>query len=452
MPPTIRELIAIVAALVSGGAAVFVLTDSRTANWVGYATAGSSDGWWTDSSTGAALGAVAAVCACSLGALRGSRRSGWGAVALSGVIVVALTLLARTIDSVGVFETAHVVRCLAAGAMLGAAVAACWGRIPLQAAVTAGALTAVVCSPVRSQNFGWTAYSPLTSHDPSFVRLGDPNWWLLGGAVVLAVAATATTQSRFLMQRSDRRTVKIAIGGAVVFVITNRLLAEWIVRDAFHVYRSRVWLAVFISAAIVLAVGLVVARLAGPGAGTFVLVGLGITATVVMIVRDVKVTPPTFPTQSLVLTAVVAAIVGLRVSRIRPNALLGLGVLALVPVLSVIWPVFANTGFGMTVRIAVVTAAAGYALGSAYPGASPFAAFGLAVVFSSTALTAAASVPETRRVEYAFLGDGPLMRIDALGDPGEYRVSALAMLLVIAVCAVGVVALRRGTADAAIRA
>ncbi|KAA0022175.1 hypothetical protein [Antrihabitans cavernicola] len=439
MPPTLRELIAVVAALFAGGAAVFVLSDDLTANWVLYATGGDNRWWLSDSPTGIALGAIVAVGVCVVVGVRGSRRGGWGAVAALGALIVAATLAPRAASGVDLLETAQIVRCIAAGGMLGAAAAACHGRIAWQSALAAGAVAAAASAAVRSSG-GIFLISGSDEIDSSILRHSDPNWWLLAGAVVLAATAAATTPSGYQLPQPNRRSIGNALGGVVVFAIGSRLFTEWISRDAIN-HRSRIWLAVFVSVGALLAISFTVARLARPGLGRFILVALGVAANFAVLTRDMRAVPQSAPTPWFVFVVALATIAGLRISSIRPNAVLGLAIVAIVPLSSALSPEFGNNGIGMVLRFAVAALGAGYALGSSYPSESPFTAFGVAIL-STSALQTAAAVPEIRRINFSSVGDSPASGFHSFGDANEYRLAGLAMLIVIVACAAGVFGLR----------
>lgn len=446
MPPVVRELIAIAAALVTGGAAVHVLTDDSTANWVDGATSYGSN-WATNAQSGLVLGAVATVVACVVVASRGSRRSGWAAVAAFGALVVGATLLPRSFDSTGLLQVMQIVRALAAGAMLGSAAAAAWGRVAWQAGLTAGVLTAALSATFR--NTPWLQFT--TVDDAHAVKLAhhEPNWWLLGAAVIVAVAAAGTTQSEFRLQRPNQRAAVVAIGGILAFAVVDRLLGEWIYRAVIG-DRSLLWVAVFVSVAILLAVALVLATVAQPSNGRFALVALAVAAAVAILVRDMRWEPLSIGTTWLIVAALLATIVGTRASGVRPNALIGLGVVAIVPLLSTLWPDFGTDGVGLLLRIVLVGLGAGYALGSTYPGESPFAAVGLAILLASSTLVAAASTPVSGRINFAYVEhatEGAIASLDG-ANVNEFRLAGLAMLVVVVVSTVGVAAMRRASGTA----
>lgn len=446
MPPFVRELSAIAAALVTGGAAVHVLTEDSTANWVDGATKYGSN-WATNPQSGLVLGAIAAVAVCVVVASRGSRRSGWAAVATFGALIVGATLLPRWVDGTGLLQVLQIVRALAAGAMLGSAVAAAWGRLAWQAGLTAGVLTAALSAAFR--NTPWLQFT--TVDDAHAVQLAhhEPNWWLLGTALVVAIAAAATTQSEFRLQRPNQRAAAFALGGILAFAVIDRLLGEWVSSAAIG-DRPLLWRAVFVSVAILLAVALVLATVAQPSNGRFALVALAVAAAVAILVRDMRWEPLSIGTTWLILAALLATIVGTRASGVRPNALIGLGVVAIVPLLSTLWPDFGTDCIGLLLRIVLVGLGAGYALGSTYSSESPFAAVGLAILSASSTLVAAASTPVSGRINFAYVEHATEGAVASLDGPNvnEFRLAGLAMLVVVVVCTAGVAEMRRvsGTA------
>lgn len=436
MPATLRELIAVVAALLTGGAAVHVLVDDQSAARVGW-TADVWGGWLTDPSTGFVIGAIAAVLACAGVSMRGSQRGAWDDVALLGAVIVVVSLAPRIVDGVGFLIATHLLGCVAAGAMLGAGVAVSWGQVSRQAALTAGAVVAVLAAPLRNPGVGLQFLSN-EDYAAQILHRTDPNWWVLCAAVVAAIVAAAFTQSGFRLRRPDRRSAVIAVGGVAVLAVVNRLLSDWI-------YRAESWWVVAVALVVVVVVTVAVALVTD---GQFALVALAVAASAAVVVRDLRAAPPSMPVLCLVGIGVLAAVLGMRAARARSNVLLGLAVVAVVPLISAIEPSFGTDGFVSLLRVAVVAAAAGYALSSAFPGKSTVAAAGFGVLIASSVLTAAASPPQpVQRINFAYVVDD--IGAFPFGSANSFRLAGFAMLLVIAACAGAVLLSRRRSAVAA---
>ena len=303
-----------------------------------------------------------------------------------------------------------------------------------QAALTAGVVTAVVAAPLRAR-WGYVVFdekngSVAPNFDPT-----DPNWWVLGAAIVAAIGAAAFAQSGVRMRRPDRRIAVISVGGVAVLAVANRQLSEW-------VYRAESWWVVAVALVVIMGATIAVAAVTER---QFVLVALAVAASVTIVVRDLRAAPASVSVPWLLLVAVLAVVLGMWGSHVRRDVLLGLAVVAIVPLVSVVEPGFGTDGIVSVLRVAVVAVAAGYALGSSFPRQSAIAVPGFAVLFASSVLTAAAvPLQPARRINFAYVGDdvGGL----PFGDTNSYRLAAFAMLLVVAACAGAVVLLRRRSA------
>lgn len=452
MSPNLRELIAALAALVTGALAGFVLADARGGTWGFIASQGQIERWQSSVPNSIALGLALAVPTCALLAHKGSRRIAWIVVVLLAVVVTATTLTRQGGATIEFAIAVEYVRAAAAGIMLGCATAVVWGRVSGQLAVAIGALSAYLLARawIKSGDLGSAA-----------AQFGDPPRTLMFVAIALAVAAAVTAQSAYRLQRLDARTIRWAVAGALAFVVLNRLLFAWITDQPLDA-RLRTWVVIGISIAVVLVLTDVIARAVPRNDGQFLLVATAVAAGATIVLNDIRRQVVTVDTWWLVLAGIIAVAVGLRLSVLWKHSFAGLGILAVVPLAAAIWPEFGTDGPLLAIRVAIVALGAAHALGSTFAADSAFATFGLAIPYAATVFAVGAAGPahyfvdESNAFEEAYQSLGPLdmsqpyetsLTIDfEKGSTIDDHLGPIAMLLAMAFCVVGVVTLPKKTA------
>jgi hypothetical protein len=451
--PNLRELIAALAALVTGALAGFVLADARGGTWGFVASQGQIERWQSSVPNSIALGLALAVPTCALLAHKGSRRIAWIAIVLLAVVVTATTLSRQGGATIEFAIAVEYVRAAAAGIMLGCATAVVWGRISGQLALAIGTLSAYLLARawIKSGDLGSAA-----------AQFGDPPRALMFAAIALAIAAAVTAQAGYRLQRLDARTVRWAVAGALVFVVLNRILFSWITGQAVDA-RFSTWVVIGISITIVLVLVDVIARVVSRSAGQFLLVATAVAAGATIVLNDIRRQILTVDTWWLVLAGIVAVAVGLRLSVLWKHSFAGIGVVAIVPLVAAVAPEFGTDGPLLVIRVAIVALGAAHALGSTFAADSAFATFGLAIPYAATVFAVAAAGPPryfmsdtTTTYEGAYEPlDGIEMSrayetsltidfdVGADSRPAELdaHLGAIAMLLAMVFCVVGVVTL-----------
>lgn len=222
--------------------------------------------------------------------------------------------------------------------------------------------------------------------------LPSPLQWPLAvgaGAVVLA-ALVAGPGAR--VQRPDARLPIVAVGATAVLVVGLHVLGGWV---GEHAAGAWMWpVAVGALAATVLGVE-AVARVLPFADGRFPVASLGATAAAYPLVDDLAGTEVSAWVPATGLLAVAAgAALAWRVPRVD----LGLGVALIVTLTVALWPGVGADGPQLLVRVALVAAGTGLALGAALPRAAPVAAMGLALPFAAATVAAVAALPADQRM------------------------------------------------------
>ncbi|MFD4183076.1 hypothetical protein [Rhodococcus sp. NPDC058514] len=446
MPVDAREILPALTALFGGALAAFVLTNPPGGGWAIYTSDREMSRWLSSQPTGVAVGVVAAVLAYALLQRKGSRRIAWIALAAATLALIGARLAAPGIGGIDGLIALHYLKTVAAGVILGAAVATAWGRRGGQLALALG----VLATFLTARAFELVFPAQTTS------AIGEPSWWLLGPTLVLAGAAAALAEGSTRIQQATGRELRLAVASAASIALANRVLQFWIDRQD---YTSRVatWIVIGIAIAAVLALTWFAARAMEPAAGRFVLAATGVAAAAMPVLVDLGAPFPDVEHWQAVLVGAVAVAAGLRVSMTWRSTITGLCVVALIPLVGAIWPTFGGDGPLLLVRLAVLGVGAGLAFGSSLPGTAAIAAVGLGIPFVSMVFHSAATVradggfeavvarhrelvgehiPE--QMAGGLYGSG-VMDIPAYDD----RIAGIALLIAVLVCAVGARGLAR---------
>lgn len=439
MPVTPRALVSALAALLGSFAAAFVLTDPPGGRWGVQASGRELDRWLTTQPTAVVIGAIVAVAACVALQRSGSRRLAW-IVAAGAVAVLALVRQAVPgIAGIDGLITLHLVKCVAAGALLGCAVAAAWGHRGPQLCAVAGTVT------------GWASVSVFGADiaTRSTSVLGEPSRWLLALTLAAAVAAAVTADTTSRITRITAPEAGTALAAIAVIGILNRLLTAWIARDTGE-SRIHTWVLVGLAMIVVLVATEICARLVarriGTGDAIILLTATAVAAALMPVLVDLRNPFRDIPAWSAVLVAALAVVAGIALARRLPHPVAGLAVAALVPILGIAWPDLGNHGPWLLVRVGVLAVGAAWAVASALPASPAVAAAGLSIAFVSTVFHAAATVivplDEPIRVNFAFvLPEGNDLAVMGLVHYDD-RVAGIALTLAVAFCAWGVYGMR----------
>ncbi len=406
----LRELPAALAALIAGLVAAFGIADHNFAEGI------RGRHWYNVPATHCALYLVVAVVTALIAARYGSRRAAWITAGLGAAVVgVATVMCARSVT--GELGEALALAALAAGVVLGGAVAAVWGRRPGQAALTIGLIGGWLVAPP------WAAVSGNAVAPP----------WLPPLAVFACAAAAVATSPGFRIPRPDAVTTWLLPVGALAVAGATRLGTAWI-DGAGPARTTEYWVAGIGTAAALTAIVAGLAWRALPTDGEFLLAGCAVAAAAAPVLTVYSAPPARISVVWLVLAALVGVLAGTRTALVRPHALIGFGVLAVLPATELIDFERGDDGALLALRIAILGLGAGLALAASFPMQAPAAALGLGLPVSATAFTALFAEP-------------PDVLVDAAGRVAigsvDRTLPALIVLAVVAACAALVVAHRR---------
>ncbi|MFM1725954.1 hypothetical protein ABEU20_004577 [Rhodococcus sp. PAM 2766] len=430
MTPTVRVSLSAVAALFAGVLATFVLVNPT--QWqANFAATESQLSRWNDTqSTGVAVGCVLVVVACAVLLRASSTRPAWITAVVATAVLIAARLTVSGVSDLDQLTLLYYAKCLAGGVLLGAAVAAVWSRpIPQLTLVGAVGATFVVA---HTAHVGW---------HPSTSILGEPFWWILIPALVLAAVCVVLDDA--VPERIDRETAFGALAAVVTLALAHRLLGEWIDRQTGSQFRQ--W--VVIALCLVLVVALTefwARRLDAP----FLLAATAVAAVTPFVAtvlgQDYLWLRPWVPA----VVGVVAVAVGVAVSKWLRVPIIAVAVLALVPLSVLIAPAATDNRAWVLVQLAVLGVGIGLALASTLPDSRAVAALGLVVPLLSVVFTAVVGATTSFVIysgAYEPLPGVPLSTGWTAISPSTTfdRTAAVAMLLVVVFCALAIRGQRR---------
>ncbi|MCJ0902290.1 hypothetical protein [Rhodococcus sp. ARC_M6] len=443
MPVDLRAILTTLAALASGALAALALTNPPLQEWAIEASQSEIDRWVSSGPTSVALGAVVAVVACALSQRRGSRRAGWIAVAVATGIMALIRLAVPEVASLDLLIAFLVIKSIAAGVILGCAVAASWDRIASKNALLLGVIAGFLTARAFASATGRMSTS----------AVGEPAWLLLGATFVAAIACAATAQAEFRIRRPDVGEIRIALVAITALAIGHRILGSVIDRQQYA-SEGTAWVVMVLCAAAALWLTAVAARRLGDDSGaggTFLWAATALAAaSAPTLVTVTSVSGSWGQLESpwaIVLIAGVAVAVGLRLSARIPR-IVPLIVLAAVP-LSELLPFTAAHGtIGLAVKIAALGFGGALLLGALAPGSLVDATLGLtipfaAMTFSSIAILTDLLSSAPTRVNFSYVGE-PTAFTSIPVDYFTAQTIATALLFtaIVTVCAIPVTRLR----------
>ncbi|MFC9516189.1 hypothetical protein ACFTSD_10720 [Nocardiaceae bacterium NPDC056970] len=429
MTPTVRVSLSAVAALFAGVLATFVLVSPPQWRSNFSASEGQLSSWNDALPTGVAVGCVLAVVACAVLLRAASTRPAWIIAAVASAVLIAARLTVSGVSDLDQLTLLYYAKCLAGGVLLGATVAAVWSR-PIARLVLVGAVGATFV----------VAHTAHVGYAASTSTLGEPFWWILVPALVLAAVCAVLDDAT--PDRIDRDTAIGVLVAVVTLALAHRLLGEWIERQTGSQFRQ--WVVIALCLVLVVALTEFWARhLDSP----FLLAATAVAAVTPFVAtvlgQDYLRLRPWVP----VAVGVVAVAVGVAVSAVRRVPLIGLAVLALVPLSALIAPGATDNRVWVLVQLAVLCVGIGLALGATLPDHAATAALGLAVPLLALVFTDVVGVTTSfviYRGSYEPLPGAPLSTDWTSISPTTTldRTAAVAMLLVVAFCALAIRGLR----------
>lgn len=430
MTSTVRASLSAAAALLAGVLGTFVLVNPPQWKPLFSASELQLGSWNSTLPTGVAVGCVLAVLAYAALQRAASARLTWVTAVVATVVLIAARLTVSGVSDVDQLSLLYYAKCVAGGVLLGAAVAAVWSR-PLPRLVLTGAVasTFVVAHAAHSD---WA---------PSTSALGEPFWWVLVPAVVLA--ATCAVLDTDTPARADSGTVREAIAAVVTLAVAHRLLGAWI--DGQTGSKFRLW--IIVGLCLVLVVALIefwARRLDAP----FLLAATASAASAapvgILLGRGYLRLEPWIP----VAVGITAVALGVALALRRPSPAVGFTALTVVPLWVAIDPTAGDSRTLLLVQLAVLGVGIGLALGSTLPDTGAVAAVGLVVPLLSLVFTTVVGAT-TRFVVYIAsyepLPYAPLRSSTAVSfdTPVTFdRAVGVALLLVVVFCALAIRGLR----------
>ena len=441
MTPTVRASLSAVAALFAGVLATFVLVNPPQWRSSFNASEGQLSSWNAAVPTGVVVGCALAVVTCALLLRASSTRPAW----IGAVVATAVLIAARlTVSGVGDLEQLtllYYAKCLAGGVLLGAAVAAVWARpVPRLALVGAVGATFVVAHTAKAD---WA---------PSTSALGEPFWWILIPALVLAAVCAVVDDAT--PERIDRDTALGVTLAAVTFALAHRLLGEWVDRQTGSQLQQ--WVVVALCLVLVVALAEFWARrLDAP----FLLAATAVAAVTPFVATVLGQEYLRLRPWVSVAVGVVAVAVGVAVSLARRMPMIGLAVLALIPLSVLVAPGTTDNPGWVLVQLAALGVGIGLGLGSTVPNRAATGALGLAVpllslvfarvvgvttsfVIYSGAYEPLPGVPFARSQDDSYTGNRVLIN-SSMPTITFDRTAAVAMLLVVVFCTLAIRGQRR---------
>lgn len=436
MTPTVRGSVYAAAAWFAATLATFVLANPP--EWRGTINVtGRQLEWWLDAlPTGSVIGAALAVPVCVALRRAHSLRPAWAAAVVAASMLSAARIALPGVSGLAEVTTLHYAKCLSAGLLLGAAVAAVWFRpFARFVLVTAVGSTFVV------------AHTAHATETPSVSTLGPPFWWLLIPALVLAAVCVVIDTAHVTTAPPDRIMVQ-AIAAAVTLAIAHRTLGAWIDGQTAD---SELLVWVFIGVCLALVTALTefwARRLDSP----FPLAATAVAAAAALVTPQIA-RQFTLEPWLMVAVGVAAVAVGLAVAVRRPSRPLGFALLALIPLSTAIDPNLGDGRVWLLARLAVLGLGIGLALGSTLPDDGALASLGLAVPLLSLVFTYVAQSDGAIAIYSGTHERPPHTEGGQFGVVEPYapvsHLAGVALLIVVLYCAVAIRRLRTHPASRA---
>jgi hypothetical protein len=227
-----RPALLAVTAVLAGVLGGFVFASPRSDGWVFNASVDDTAGWLTAQATATSVGAFAIVLTYATWSWFAARspRPVWVVITICAILVTFVKVTVPDAASVDVLTFLHVLKCCAAGTLVGTAAYATrrsrLGWIALAGGVSGGYLLSVTNGVVDGLS---NQYAPSFPYSSSV--FGEAAWWLLVAVVVTGAACTVDPpQSSDVPAGPDRSVAARMVMYAAVVAVVGRVAAAVIVR------------------------------------------------------------------------------------------------------------------------------------------------------------------------------------------------------------------------------
>ncbi|MGR6522600.1 hypothetical protein ACU5JM_13275 [Rhodococcus erythropolis] len=462
----LRSCTGALAAFLSGILAALALTNPARMRWPVTEPQSKIDQWISSQSTSVVVGAIVAVGACVYLQHRGSRRRAWAFVYTGVVVLILIRFLVAEEVGLDLLSVLGFAKTIAAGLILGGAVAASWdsrlGRNLL--------IIGVVSTWLAAQSSTGDLIPVSTS------SIGEPAWALLLLTLICAVACAVTDDSELRINESEPGVAAAALAVVTGLAVTQRILSS-VVDQQENPPTFSGWLVMVASTVAVLTLTwFCVRRLdTTSGSGGFLWAATAVAAAATTVFADL--TDRFFldgdRTSPLVIAAlaIIAVVFGLSRSRHRDRTIAGLALLAAIPLSE--WIFDGEHELALLLRIVALGVGSGLLLGSVLPSNPVAATLGLTIPFtalvfmsigqheietvsstyvkhdpSSTYLqdeSGLRAYVDATEPDAAFRADAAFVIVDATEDPP--RSDGAALLMCVVVVATGIALRRRSPVD-----
>ncbi|MFE5646207.1 hypothetical protein [Rhodococcus sp. NPDC056516] len=372
----VRSTTGALAAFLAGILAAVALTNPVRMRWPVTEPQSKIDQWISSQSTSVVVGAIVAVAACAYLQHRGSRRRAWAFVYVGVVVLILIRYVVPEELGLDLLSVLGFAKTIAAGLILGGAVAASWdsriGRNLL--------IVGLVSTWLAAQSSTGDLIPISTS------SIGEPAWALLWLTSICAVACAITVDSESRLGESEPGVAAATLAVVTGLAVTQRILSSVVDRQERPSTYSG-WLVMIASTVAVLTLTWFCTRKldATSDSGGFLWAATAVAAAAATVFADL--TDRFFldgdRTSPLVITAlaIIAVVFGLTRSRHRDRTISGLALLAAIPLSE--WIFDGEHELALLLRIVALGVGSGLLLGSVLPSNPVIGALGLTIPFTA---------------------------------------------------------------------
>lgn len=372
----LRSCTGALAAFLSGILAAVALTNPARMRWPVTEPQSKIDQWISSQSTSVVVGAIVAVGACAYLQHRGARRRAWAFVYVGVVVLILIRYLVPEELGLDLLSVLGFAKTIAAGLILGGAVAASWdnriGRNLL--------IVGVVSTWLAAQSSTGDLIPTSTS------SIGEPAWALLWLTLICAVACAITVDSESRLGEGEPGVAAAALAVVAGLAGTQRILSSVVDRQEDPSTYSG-WVVMVASTVAVLTLTWFCTRKldAASDSGGFLWATTAIAAAATTVFADL--TDRFFldgdRTSPLVITAlaIIAVVFGLTRSRHGDRRIVGLALLASIPLSE--WIFSGDHELALLLRIVALGVGSGLLFGSVLPSNPVIGALGLTIPFTA---------------------------------------------------------------------
>ena len=372
----VRSSTRALASLLSGILAAVALTSPARMRWPVTEPQSKIDQWISSQSTSVVVGAIVAVAACAYLQHRGSRRRAWAFVYVGVLVLILIRYVVPEELGLDLLSVLGFAKTIAAGLILGGAVAASWdsriGRNLL--------IVGLVSTWLAAQSSTGDLIPISTS------SIGEPAWALLWLTLICAVACAVTVDSESRLGESEPGVAAATLAVVTGLAVTQRILSSVIDRQERPSTYSG-WLVMIASTVAALALTWFCTRKldATSDSGGFLWAATAVAAAATTVFADL--TDRFFldgdRTSPLVITAlaIIAVAFGLTRARHRDRRIAALALLAAIPLSE--WIFSGDHELALLLRIVALGVGTGLLFGSVLPSNPVIGALGLTIPFTA---------------------------------------------------------------------